>query len=206
VGWPIFGTVVAFGGLALTGVPAWRSVLIAMTVGVVLYLVVRSMSVEPPDWPYDVPTEPTRPFIPWEMPGLEGSREKGAAYSRYFRPRIAGLARELLRRRGIEADSDRARTLMGPNNHRLLFGADPLAQPDGVGISRLCEIVARLAVDPTIGTPVPIRNPALSGLAGDPTRSKRRGSVGPSTAPAGGKLPMATPPAKTDRAGRTPRR
>jgi hypothetical protein len=174
LGWPFFGAAIGLAGLSLAGVPLWRSVVIAVSAGIVLYLVVRSMAAELPEWPYDVALEPHRPFTAWEVAGLEGSREKGPTFQRQLRPRLAELARELLRRRGIDPDSGQAVTVLGVEAHALLLGDDPGAQPDSAAISRLCLAIARLAVDPIPGSIAPIRDPALAGLTG--RRSRRSGT------------------------------
>lgn len=166
LGWPLFGAALALGGLLLSGVPLWRSLVIAITGGLVVFFVVRSLATNPPEWPYDVVLEPTRPYTAWEVSGLEGARQKGPAFQRYLRPRLWELCRELLRRRGIDPDSARAAELVGPAAYDLLSGRDPSAQPDSATVSRLCQIVARLGVDPIPGTPTPIRDRALAGLTG----------------------------------------
>lgn len=173
IGWPVFGALAALGALLLTGVPLWRSVVIALSAGIVLYLVVRSMAVEGPEWPYDVSLEPSRPSTTWEVVGLEGSRERGSSFQRYLRPRLSELSRELLRRRGIDPDSARAAALLGREATLLLSGDESAARPDSGAISRLCMVIARLAVDPIPGTPTPIRDPALRGLTGGPGRRSR---------------------------------
>ena len=166
LGWPAFGTLLGLGAALLSGIPLWRCLVIALTGGIVVYLVVRSMDTDPPEWPYDIPLEPNRPFTAWEVAGLEGSREKGPSYQRYLRPRLWVLAQDLLVRRGVDPASPRAESLLGAEAYRLLSGRDPAAQPDSAAVSRLCHAIARLAVDPVPGTTPPIRNPALRGLAG----------------------------------------
>lgn len=181
LGWPVFGAILAFGGLVLSGVPLWRSVVIALTGGLVLLFVVRSLAADPPEWPYDVMLEPSRPFTAWEVAGLEGARDKGPAFQHYLRPRLWELCRELLRRRGVDPDSAQAVEVVGPAVYDLLSGRDPAAQPNSATVSRLCQTVARLGVDPIPGTSTPIRDPALAGLTGHPHRRsdhpRREGST-----------------------------
>jgi hypothetical protein len=170
LGWPLVGAGVGLAGLLLAGVPLWRSVILAVSAGIVLFLVVRSMAAELPEWPYDVTLEPYRPFTAWEVAGLEGSREKGPTFHRQVRPRLADLARELLHRRGIDPDSSQAAAVLGPELHALLLGDDLEVQPDSAAISRLCLAIARIAVDPIPGSTAPVRDPALAGLTGRQAR------------------------------------
>jgi hypothetical protein len=169
--WPAIGAVVTAAGLIAAGVPAWRGVVIGLSVGAALWAVIVSLTIEQPEWPYDVPTDVHRAPTSWEVPGLVGAQESEVSFQHYFRPRLWELAQELLRRRGIDPLSERAAALVGPREYAMLTGADTDPGRTTASVSVLCQTIARLAVEPAPGSEPAIRNPALAGLAGRPRRS-----------------------------------
>lgn len=198
IGWPAVAGTIVFLGLFFTGVPLWRSILIAITVGATLYIVLRSLAGARPEWPQRALGAADRPPGAWEVAGLEAAREQPEAFARALRPRLWELAQDLLRRRGIAPYSPQAAAIIGRAEYALLTGDDPVPPRGPSSVSRLCSAIARLAVDPGAGGPVPIRDPALAALAGtnreapappsdDATdRAARRGAA---VTPAAGRRP-----------------
>lgn len=164
--WPAIVAVVATAAMLAGGVPAWRAVLIALSGAVTVWALVVSLSVTPPEWPYDIPAQVHRTASVWEVSGLAGATESDVSFQQYLRPRLWVLTRELLWRRGIDPDSERAVALVGAREYALLSGADTDPRHAMASVSVLCHTIARLAVAPAPGSEPAIRNPALSGLAG----------------------------------------
>ncbi|OJV23977.1 MAG: hypothetical protein BGO26_04075 [Actinobacteria bacterium 69-20] len=164
--WPIIVTVVGGVGMFTGGVPPWRAVVIAVGAGLALWTVIVSFAVRRIDWYDDVPGSTYRSATPWEVPGLAGARESAEAFELYLRPRLWSLAQDLLRRRGIEPDSARARELVGEREFALLSGIDRNPRRTTASVSVLCQVIARLAVAPLPGSAPAMANPALKGLAG----------------------------------------
>lgn len=178
--WPTIGAIVTAGGLIVAGVPIWRALLIGLSAGAALWAVVVSLTIEQPEWPYDVPTDPHRTPTSWEVPGLVGAQESEVSFQHYLRPRLWDLAQELLRRRGIDPLSERAVALVGLREYAMLTGTDTDPRRTTASVSVLCQAIARLAVDPAPGSEPAIRNPALAGLSG---RSRRRPAISSSEGP-----------------------
>lgn len=166
IGWPAAVGTIVFLGLFFTGVPLWRSVLIAITVGVTMYIVLRSLAGARPEWPQRALGVADRPPGTWEVAGLDAARDQPEAFARALRPRLWELAQDLLRRRGIAPYSAQAAAIIGGAEYGLLTGEDPAPARGPASVSRLCSAIARLALDPGAGGPVPIRDPALAALAG----------------------------------------
>ncbi len=164
--WPVIVAVVGGAGMFAGGVPPWRAVVIAVGAGLALWAVIVSFAVRRIDWYDDVPGFTYRSATPWEVPGLVGARESAEAFELYLRPRLWSLAQELLRRRGIEPDSARARELVGEREFAIFSGVDRDPRHTTASVSVLCQVIARLAVEPFPGSAPAIANPALKGLAG----------------------------------------
>jgi hypothetical protein len=149
------------------GIPPWRAVVIAVGVGVALWLSIESSHVSRPRWSDDLPDGgffATAP--PWEVPGLTASRFSTGSFQRYLRPRLWALATELLRRRGIEPASPRAAELVGRRDYALLTGGDTRPGHVTSSVSALTMSIARIAVTADGDDPPVVRSPALAGLAG----------------------------------------
>ncbi len=174
IGWPAAAGTIVFLGLFFTGVPPWRSILIAITVGATLYIGLRALAGARPEWPQRSLGASDRPPGTWEVAGLEAARDQPEAFARALRPRLWELAQDLLRRRGIAPYSSQAVAIIGVAEYGLLTGDDPAPARGPSSVSRLCSAIARLAVDPEAGGPVPIRDPSLAALAGT-----HRGAVNP---------------------------
>lgn len=192
IGWPVAVGAIVFLGLFFTGVPLWRSILIAVTVGATLYVVLRSLAGARADWPEGGLGVADRPAGRWEVAGLEAARDQPEAFARTLRPRLWELAQSLLRRRGIALYSQQAVDIIGRAEYDLLTGDDPAPARGPSSVSTLCDAIARLAVDPAVGGPVPVRDPDLAALAG--TR-RARATVGwtPRHGPAAKPAPDAHP-------------
>ena len=183
--WPVLLGVAATAAMLATGVPAWRAALIALATGAAFWAVLLSINVHPPDRLYDVPSQARQPPTRWEVPGLVGAGESAEMFTRYLRPRLWEVARELLQRRGVDPDSDRAAALVGRREYALLTGADTDPKRTTSSVSLLCATIARLAVEPAAGTDPVIRNPALAGLSAPTRRSRRHSAATPRKDPPG---------------------
>lgn len=181
--WPVFGAAVAAAAMLVSGVSPWRAVVIALAAGAALWSVLVSMTVDTPERPSDVPSDLHQPRTRWEVTGLVGAGESAEMFARYLRPRLWGDARELLLRRGIDPESDRAAALVGRHAYALLTGADTDPKRTTSSVSALCQTIARLAVEPAAGTEPVIGNPALAGLAGPNRRPHRRAAALPEGPP-----------------------
>lgn len=166
--WPAILAVSIAAGMVVGGIDMWRAVLVALGVAVALWAVIASMTAPRIRWHEDVPGERYRSTSSWEVPGLAGARESDTAFSAYLRPRLWALAEDLLRARGIDPTSDRARKLIGPRQYDLLTGADVEPRRMTSSVSVLCQTIAHLAVDPQAGGRPPVDTPSLRGLAGAP--------------------------------------
>jgi len=181
--WPVIAGAVATAGMLASGVPVWRAVVIAVACGAALWSIVVSLSVARPEWPYDLPVDVHRAPTTWQVPGLVGAMESDVSFQQYLRPRLWSLAQQLLRRRGIDPDSERAAALIGPREYALLTGADTDSRRAMASVPVLCQVIARLAVAPDADSEPAIRNPALAGLAGRPARPARRTPQHPTEGP-----------------------
>lgn len=143
--WPaIVAGAIAFGMIA-GGVDAWRSILVAIGVGVALWSVLASVSSYRPVWHDDIPGQTFHPASAWEVSGLAGARESPDSFAGYLRPRLWSVTADLLRLRGIDPASDRAREIVGRREYALLTGEDGDPRRMTSSVSALCQTVARLA-------------------------------------------------------------
>lgn len=170
--WPAIVLLVGAVGMIGGGVPPWRAVAIACGAAVALWSVIASMHAAKIDWYDDVPGAGYRTPTAWEVPGLAGARESADAFQDYLRPRLWALAQDLLRRRGVDPASERARQMVGPRDYALLCGADRDPRRTTSSVSALCQTIARLAVDEIDGSAPPMPDPALRGLAGASRRGR----------------------------------
>lgn len=177
--WPVLAAAAATAAMLVSGVPPWRAVVIAIAAGVALWAVLMSMTAAAPGRLYDVPSELHQLRTRWEVGGLLGAGQSAEIFAKQLRPRLWELTRELLQRRGIDPESDRAAALVGRREYALLTGADTDPKRTTSSVSVLCRTIARLAVEPAAGTEPVIRNPALAGLAGPNRRPDRRRAATP---------------------------
>ena len=181
--WPVFGAVAATAAMLVSGVPPWRAVVIALAAAAALWAVLMSLTVHAPERPSDGPSDAHQPRTRWEVAGLVGAGESAEMFARYLRPRLWKVTRQLLERRGIDPESDRAAALVGRPEYALLTGADSDPKRTTSSVSLLCATIARLAVEPAAGTEPIVSNPALAGLAGKPGRPRRRADTAPPEGP-----------------------
>ena len=178
LGWPLVTVVVGTAAMLIGGVPAWRAVAIVLAAAVAVWALAASLVAPQPEWPYELPPDVRRASSVWQVSGLVGATESDAAFHQFLRPRLWALTVELLRRRGIDPDSQRAVELVGPREYALLTGADTDPRHVTASVPTLCHTVARLAVQPAPGSKPAITNPALAGLAGAPRGAGNRGRKG----------------------------
>jgi hypothetical protein len=129
-----------------TGAPLSRSLGIGLTVGVVGWLLVKSMTVTAPNWPAPPATDQQwgRTARHWEVPGLESALERPQHMARRLLVQQHELATEVLARRGLALDSPQARELLGSRIISLL--TDPEAKtPNRSELTGISVLLARLA-------------------------------------------------------------
>lgn len=147
---PILAALAAGIGVFATGGPVTRSVVIALTAGVVTWLLVRALTVEVDPWPPEPETGFAHGRVPqlWEISGFESALQRPEYLGRRAIRAVREIAVPVLRRRAIDLeaprDADRARDLLGSRNFELL------TDPDHGAVSRadlvqLVDRVTRLA-------------------------------------------------------------
>lgn len=110
----------------VTGAPVSRSIGIGLTLGVVTWLVIKSLTVPAIEWPQPpmVGEEWGRTPRQWELPGLDAALERPQHMSRRVLLTMVPIARDLLARRGLPLDCARSRELVGERGIQLLTVAD----------------------------------------------------------------------------------
>lgn len=147
---PILAALAAGIGVYATGGPVTRSVVIALTAGVVTWLLVRALTVEVDPWPPEPETGFAHGRVPqlWEISGFESALQRPEYLGRRAIRAVREIAVLVLRRRAIDLDAprdaDRTRDLLGSRNFELL------TDPDHGAVSRadlvqLVDRVTRLA-------------------------------------------------------------
>ncbi|WP_353648296.1 hypothetical protein ABLG96_15790 [Nakamurella sp. A5-74] len=147
---PILAALAAGIGVFATGGPVTRSVVIALTAGVVTWLLVRALTVEVDPWPPEPETGFAHGRVPqlWEISGFESALQRPEYLGRRAIRAVREIAVPVLLRRAIDLkapqDADRARDLLGSRNFELL------TDPDHGAVSRadlvqLVDRVTRLA-------------------------------------------------------------
>lgn len=195
---PILAALAAGIGVYATGGPVTRSVVIALTAGVVTWLLVRALTVEVDPWPPAPETGFPHGRVPqlWEISGFESALQRPEYLGRRAIRSVREVALPVLRRRAIDLDAPedagRARDLLGSRSFELL------TDPDHGAVSRadlvqLVDRVTRLATATGDGLrPVRIDprllprhgRRSLRALLG--VRSSRRSAGGSTGAAAGG--------------------
>jgi hypothetical protein len=164
--WPaLLAAAVAF-GMAAGGVDLWRAVAAAAGAAVMLWAVIASVAAPRIVWHDDVPGRRHHSTSSWEVPGLDAARESDATFGYYLRPRLWGIATELLRARGIDPAGPEARELVGPRLYDVFTGANADPRVVTGSVPALSQAIARLAVDRSLPGTVPVSTAALAGLAG----------------------------------------
>ncbi|NNG36027.1 hypothetical protein [Nakamurella aerolata] len=143
-------------GIALwaAGVPVPRLIGIAVTIGIVTWLLVRGATLNQHLWPEEPTVGPgwDRSSRIWEQPGLDAALDRPQFMAGRLLRTLRQESDALLIRRGLDPESDEARELLGPRTFQLLYADEaPVAQR-----AELRAIIARLtqlAATPQPGVP-----------------------------------------------------
>lgn len=140
-----------------TGAPLSRSIGIGLTLGLVTWLVIKSLTVPAIEWPLPpaVGDEWGRTPRQWEVPGLDAALERPQHMSRRALTTMLPIAQDLLARRGLRLDSARSRELLGDRAIQLLTVPD-CSPPSRAELSGLIDRLTALGAS---GAPVPTALP-----------------------------------------------
>lgn len=147
---PILAALAAGIGVYASGGPVWRSVVVALTAGVVTWLLVRALTVEADPWPPEPETEYEHGRVPqlWEIVGFDAALERPEYLGRRAIRSVRDVAVPVLRRRGIDldapADANVARELLGNRSFELLTNNDH-GTPTRADLVALVDRVTQLA-------------------------------------------------------------
>lgn len=167
LGIPVLATVAVGVALWAAGVPVPRIIGIALTIGIVGWLLVRGATLQQHLWPEEPNTGPgwDRSSRLWEQPGLDAALDR----PQFMAPRLLRTLRResdaLLTRRGLDPASDAARELLGPRTSALLYD-DDAPTPQRAELRAIIRRLTQLAASGGPGV-APLRLPArLVGGAG----------------------------------------
>lgn len=172
---PVLATAAVGVALWAAGVPVPRIIGIALTVGMVGWLLVRGATLQQHLWPEEPSTGPgwDRSSRLWEQPGLDAALDR----PQFMAPRLLRTLRResdaLLTRRGLDPESDAARELLGPRTSQLLYD-DDAPTPERAELRAIIRRLTQLAATGEPGV-APLRLPARL-VGGD--RSPRFGRLG----------------------------
>lgn len=157
---PILAALACSIGPFATGAPLSRSIGIGLTFGVTTWLVVKSLTLRTPMWPEPPGTDQEWGRSPrrWEMPGMDGARERPQHMSRRILVEQRHIADDLLARRGLHIGSAQARDLLGGRVIGLL--TDPEAKAPSraelSGIGHLLTDIGSRADGRSRALPIPV--------------------------------------------------
>lgn len=142
------------------GAPLPRAIGVALTLGVVTYLLLRSLVAHRQDWP-PPPDNAERERFPtrWRMPTLEAALSRPRYSGDRLLARIRLLAEPVLARRGEDLSGPIARQWFSPSGVRLLLGES--GPPTADDLRALIDALARLAAEDAPGRPGLKLPPAL---------------------------------------------